>query len=371
MRTVQTPESRVFVVENHDQAYYVWRDQGVARRVLVHIDAHPDMNWVRDGAPVTIADFICPALTNELVREIVWVVPDPTWESAKGRWVVLRYLKRILSKYPESAPAIAGKDQISARIMGRPLRVCPLRLLPEWREPVLLDIDVDFLLIPILSGTGDIHSPLPWCWPEDVVSRLCERGLRSDLITIAYSVEGGYTPLQWKYLGDELALRLGQPGNHDAASAGMALMRAQQPLASEAMPPWRSNSIAEPLKQAPTRRHLVSTWLASTPKQAAWRKAETGTSAHWRWTAPTVHHTGRPVSSTSGTAFSSGSARTPPHSGAGACQPVCPSRSGRTGRQGEALARSGRLAQEVHCHQGRPGRRAQAVGLCLGRAGTP
>jgi len=30
-------------------------------------------------------------------------------------------------------------------------------------------------------------------------------------VTVAYSVEGGYTPLQWKYLGDELVLRLKEP----------------------------------------------------------------------------------------------------------------------------------------------------------------
>lgn len=36
--------------------------------------------------------------------------------------------------------------------------------------------------------------------------------MRWDLATIAYSVEGGYTPIQWKYVGDELAARLRQSG---------------------------------------------------------------------------------------------------------------------------------------------------------------
>ena len=43
--------------------------------------------------------------------------------------------------------------------------------------------------------------------------------------TIAYSVEGGYTPLKWKYLGDELALRLGPPRESDGSLRGMELMR--------------------------------------------------------------------------------------------------------------------------------------------------
>ena len=38
----------------------------------------------------------------------------------------------------------------------------------------------------------------------------------SDFVTIAYSVEGGYTPLKWKYLGDEVAARLKLPQQMDA-----------------------------------------------------------------------------------------------------------------------------------------------------------
>ena len=44
-------------------------------------------------------------------------------------------------------------------------------------------------------------------------------------MTIAYSVEGGYTPLKWKYLGDELAHRLRQPGDRESAIRGFELMR--------------------------------------------------------------------------------------------------------------------------------------------------
>ena len=33
-------------MENHDEAYHVWRQAGISQRVLVHVDAHHDMAWL-------------------------------------------------------------------------------------------------------------------------------------------------------------------------------------------------------------------------------------------------------------------------------------------------------------------------------------
>ena len=49
------PVERVFVMENHDEAYHIWRRANVKDRILVHIDAHHDMWWIPDDAPVTTA----------------------------------------------------------------------------------------------------------------------------------------------------------------------------------------------------------------------------------------------------------------------------------------------------------------------------
>jgi tetratricopeptide (TPR) repeat protein len=220
------PVDRVFKVENHDQAYHIWRDAGVKQRILVHIDAHHDMWWIPDLKPLTIANFICPALRKDLVRQVYWVVPDGTWETATGRKAVLRHVEKIVKKYPGrvGSPKIEN-NQISTLVLGKPLTVCSLSSLPEIAEDVLLDIDVDFLIIPAVThGESDRHEPLPWCWPDDLLGQLRDRNLRTDLVTIAYSVEGGYTPLKWKYLGDELALRLRQPGDRSPIR-GMRLMR--------------------------------------------------------------------------------------------------------------------------------------------------
>ena len=219
------PARHVSLMENHDQAYYIWRDAGVKQRVLVHVDAHHDMWWIEDKATITIASFICPALKEDLVREVIWVVPDATFESAKSRKAVLKHLKRILRKYPAASRApVVEEHRVSATVLGKKLSICPLQSLPAMSESVLLDIDVDYMVIPrVTHGESDLHSLLPWRWPSELLKQL--RGIPSDLVTVVYSVEGGYTPLRWKYLGDELVLRLKKPGGGGSDLEGMDRIR--------------------------------------------------------------------------------------------------------------------------------------------------
>jgi hypothetical protein len=81
-----------------------------------------------------------------------------------------------LRVYPTaSRSAIAEEHRITASVLGKTLTVCPLRALPNLRENlrenVLLDIDVDYLVVPrVSSGEAGRHSPLPWSWPADLLS---------------------------------------------------------------------------------------------------------------------------------------------------------------------------------------------------------
>ena len=231
---------RVVVMENHDQAYHEWRAADVRERALVHVDAHHDMWWLPDNAAVSIANFICPAIKDGLVSRMFWVVPDATFQTAEGRRTVARFLKLIARKYQgrSSVPTI-GDREVSAIVGGIPVTVCTIDTLPAIDEPVLLDLDVDFMVIPHVTWGGtDQHSRLPWCWPEDLLVRLAAAGVETDLVTVAYSVEGGFTPLRWKYLGDELAARLSPSGNDASTIEGFSLMRsAAEALESHDIPP--------------------------------------------------------------------------------------------------------------------------------------
>ena len=220
------PDTGIFLMENHDEAYRVWREAGVREKILVHIDAHDDLVWNPDRAPIDIANFICPALKEGMVREVFWVVPDQTWEDTGSRKPLVRRLHKILAKYPgKPHPLKVGRDLIAGAVLGRPLRVCTLQSLPLITEKVFLDIDVDYMVISKACHSSDQYRGLPWCWPDALAAGLKARGIQAELVTIAYSVEGGYTPLKWKYLGDELARRLEGVQGHDPFLRGMALLR--------------------------------------------------------------------------------------------------------------------------------------------------
>jgi len=212
------PAGCVFPIENHDDACRIWRDAGVKRRVLIHIDAHHDMWWIADARSLTIASFICMALREELVRDVYWVVPDASLKSRRARRPILRHIRRLLEDYPGPRSDVSlTPSLISTKVLGKRIIVCGVGSLPRVEEEVLLDIDVDYLTTPAVSyGQRDKCGPLPWRWPQELLAKLREQRLRADIVTIAYSVEGGYTPLEWKYLGDELATRLRRPDDREA-----------------------------------------------------------------------------------------------------------------------------------------------------------
>jgi tetratricopeptide (TPR) repeat protein len=212
----------VVTVENHDAAYGVWKAAGVRHRTLVHLDAHHDMHWAADPRDLTIGNFIARALADDLLDAVYWVVPDGTW-TGTGLKAVRRQLRALRRTYPTSGPMKRREAHVETELLGKRLVVCTLRNLPRLDQP-LVDLDVDYLIMPSASFADDRHGAHPWCWPSDLVRRLTEAGVSSDLITIAYSVEGGYTPLEWKYLGDELAVRFSAGHRHDACLPAMQLM---------------------------------------------------------------------------------------------------------------------------------------------------
>jgi tetratricopeptide (TPR) repeat protein len=182
--------------------------------------------WSDEGHPITLANFILPALQENIVRELVWVVPDENWLGKIGRDDMRRSIRTLCRNGIAGSEIRESSTTLSATVFGRPLTVCSIRHLPNFSEPVLLDVDVDFLVIPNVGYRGlNMYGRLPWLWPVELVSCLTDGRVQTDLVTISYSVEGGYTPLQWKYLGDELAVRLQEGIEHSRTLRGMDAMR--------------------------------------------------------------------------------------------------------------------------------------------------
>ncbi len=226
------------MMEYHNRALEVWRERKVQGRILIHLDAHMDFGWIADrdplglfdsrdvGSPfwnfkgdpaerVDIGNFIYPAIKEGMVRKFYWVVPDPVWESRRQHRAVENMLSHIVSLDPESEHrVIKGHDFMAVVLKGVPVFALPLGALPVIDEEVLLDIDTDYMVTRSVTDVAPYYMKgreLPWIWPEELAARIQERRIRAEVVTVAYSVEGGYTPLKYRYLGDVIRNLLRYP----------------------------------------------------------------------------------------------------------------------------------------------------------------
>ncbi len=213
-RTHSPPRQKmnnIYLIENHDEALRIWRQKGIEDIDLVHIDAHIDyeppaakpvekildeaknlkelkkgleyslayMKYIHDFDKQTnIKNYIYPAREEGIVKKFYWVIP--------GRENELKRFRKSITD----------------------ITICTLEMLPVLKQPILLDIDVDFLVMDSLrnaNNTRNIGIRKPWIFPQELVSILKKKIENPQIITIAYSVNGGFTPIKYKHLGDEIA----------------------------------------------------------------------------------------------------------------------------------------------------------------------
>jgi hypothetical protein len=117
-------------------------------------------------------------------------------------------------------------------IYGRIFVVTTIQGLPDNMKDVLLDIDTDFLTtesVAKANANSDAGKRFPWIWPKELMIALENKGIQSCYTTIAYSVNGGYTPLLYKFLGDEIFFRIKKPSKKklyvlEAKNKGLELL---------------------------------------------------------------------------------------------------------------------------------------------------
>jgi len=241
----------IFLVEDHHQALGIWREKGIKDTDLVHLDAHIDFGFynakqqiqiIKEAKNISylkqeleksllyqryqgnfdkqtnIGNYIYPAMCEGIVRDFYWVIPGGLKEFKKS----VKFIKNMLKGFLKQDPYYLGyrsqitgfKPQdgiITAKIFGRKFVICILEKLSILRQNILLDIDTDFLTTDSLlnaNNTSRISKRVPWIYPDRLVKFLNKRIRNSKITTIAYSVNGGFTPMRYKVLGDELAYRL-------------------------------------------------------------------------------------------------------------------------------------------------------------------
>jgi tetratricopeptide (TPR) repeat protein len=233
----------IFLIEDHDEALKIWKAEKVKNIDLVHIDAHMDFGF-HPAKPVQkifneaktiqqlkksleynlafrryekdfdkqthIGNYIYPAIEEGVVRNFYWVIPGKIEEFERSVRAIKRIFKNLSREAHKRIEFKKKEGVITANFLDRKLVVCILEKLPIFRRYVLVDIDTDFLIIDSLVNADNIlkiGKRQPWIFPGELVNLLKDRIKQPKIITIAYSVNGGYTPIKYKHFGDEIGYK--------------------------------------------------------------------------------------------------------------------------------------------------------------------
>lgn len=223
----------IHVQEKHSSALVAWRQAEVSERIVVHLDADADVDWLPDETVARIAatlpaemgsfeedpheidsdplarfgtgNFLYAASRLGILRELVWVVPSATLDTPSGA-------RRLVQDVLMGRTQMATEDDLRSfrpdgprwrgTLLGIPITICRLADLPAFTEPVLLDVDLDFFTSP--SALLPTAVPTPWIAPREVVAALAARGVRPEIVTISLSSLSGGVPPEARWLAAEL-----------------------------------------------------------------------------------------------------------------------------------------------------------------------
>ncbi len=214
----------VEVLEDHNDALQRWIEKDVRNSILVNIDAHDDIERIRPedieklraayqqrnlsgGAktgtaqfrdfPVTNANFIYAAAKLGIVSKVCWIVPR-TYDLFSDSGDRLRSL---LARYTFSREDIntfrPEGGCFRGSVDGIPFLICGPDRLPDFGEPVLLTVDVDFFPEAVSSYRYKLADSV-----KGTFKALFRKGYEIRDATVAYSVDGGFLPTYRRWVGD-------------------------------------------------------------------------------------------------------------------------------------------------------------------------
>jgi len=239
-------KNNIFIIEDHDEALEIWRGQCLPKRIdLVHIDAHVDFEFypaktktqVIDQAKdvrhlkrelekfllyqkfqqnfekqLNIGNYVYPAMCEKIIKNFYWVVPGDNSDFRKSLDLLKKMLKDFSRRAANTGERIeTGEGFIKTNILGNNFFIFTLNKLPTLKQSVLLDIDLDFLLIKNLNEAEFLDKTkerTPWIRCREFIKLLKQKIEQPKVITIAYSTNGGFTPITYRYMADEIAYLL-------------------------------------------------------------------------------------------------------------------------------------------------------------------
>lgn len=188
------------LMEDHREALFFWRKEGLSGRCCVHVDAHLDTSefWVpqaedRSEPHINCGNYLLFALREGIVAQLVWVLPPHLCEGRLSLdWAVEELTRWGFPRTDEVATLRTVQGRLEGQLQGRPFTLCFTHNLPKVPDGSLLDIDIDYFLD---EKDGLWQTPLE-------LQQFLPAGPKWGAVTVAYSVEGGYTPLRHRHLGN-------------------------------------------------------------------------------------------------------------------------------------------------------------------------
>ena len=233
------------LIEDHHQALKIWQKLKIKNLSLVHLDSHIDFGFYRAKpvrqaleeakslkdlkrqlektllhlryqddleAQLNIGNYIYPAMRDGIVDRFYWIIPGNNEKFKSSLKDIKNLTKRLkFQDHYKDRVLTLGNNKVSTKLYGRYFEVTDIFSAPKIEEPIILDIDVDYLLfdsIKNISLTKNIGRRKPWIYPDRLAELIKEKFLKAGCTTIAYSVNGGFTPIEYKFFGDELYLRI-------------------------------------------------------------------------------------------------------------------------------------------------------------------
>lgn len=241
------------MMEDHRDAYFYWKELGIRNAPCLHVDAHLDMAHIQAPLDFTVdmpelncANYLLRCVEEGIVSEVVWVIPPDLPRAHKDllRWTTHELVGWLPLTLDEHNSLKLVDQRVVGTLRGVPFSICTTDHLPKVDETWLLDLDVDYFLDEtdrVFQTPFELQQLLPGPFRAT---------------TIAYSVQGGYTPLPRRYLGD-LAELLWSGRRHEAEHW------------------WKRMQGLESLEDAPPR------WQAAALVTRAWGGGEDHAGPAW------------------------------------------------------------------------------------------
>lgn len=212
------------IFDDHYEAFPIWREAGLTGLTCIHVDAHLDvMSTGFNPASLELiakaktaqelaqsrgnprlpwggfhcGNYLYPALMENMIETLIWVVPPHVIEGETFVDGVRQETQKWLDlEFAEYSSLRSQDGAVVGTLRGRKYIVCTAENLPELsqeqKENLVLDIDVDYFI--------RLSDDKIWQTPQQLFELL--GGLKPKALTIAYSVDGGYTPIKDRYLGE-------------------------------------------------------------------------------------------------------------------------------------------------------------------------